>query len=474
MPSDLIPYKEWLKRTSVLGKPRSKLLKALDDELRQYETSPGGGAAMWHIEQKLKAWQEDKGPGDMWRKNPRNKKDFAFEQLQTLLTKKSPEAGSMPAYLAADMDNARLGVLYLFGHTEVSSNIFNVILSGGLSVAGSALSYAGSPAGGGNAAASSAATNLGTAMVPGSALLDAAETGVWTASGSNDVQMHKRFLAWLEDFAKKVLDAMKEKFGSVDLTLSAIKNLLKVLAGVFMKNAAPFISAGLDIFKGLANTADATVRKLKSWSQGKGVEILPGHPSVIIDAIKKAMTLSLFEGLYQTLKGVGGVGLEFLTGAAATVINIVVAISETIITVIWRLVEIARMKKFFGEAKEHWETRDSIGFHKDYISFNRWYKEYALGTPALAILTLNSGICGDKMRYLRMYKADDTVVTQGEFTKGVVYLDGMKANGAKLLSGCGFNFGSNDKAVEGYLNLAKSHDRSGSTVWGHVLKFANA
>jgi len=466
MAGNLIPYKEWMKRTFVIGRPRSKLLKAIDDAIRQYENSPGGGVAMWNIEQKLKAWQSSKGPGDTWRSSARNKKDYAFDQLERALTGKGPEA-AMPDVLRADMDNARLGVLYLFGHTEVSSNIFNVALEGGLSVAGSALSYGGQD---------SAATNLGTVMVPGSALLDAAETGARGAATPELGTMRARFLAWLEDFAKKIITALKEKFGDIDVTLAAIKNLLNVLAGVFLKNAAPFISAGLDIFKGLANTGDATVRRLKSWWQGRGVAVLPGHPSVVVDAIKKAMTLSIFEGLYQVLKGAGGVGLEFLTGAASTIINIVVAITETVIKIIWRLVEIGRMKTFFREARRHWQTHGigASAFHRDYVRFNRWYKQYALSIPALAILTLNSGICGDKMRFLRMFKADDTVVSQADFDKGVTYVDGLKANGARLLDACGYDFGSDDKMVGSLLSFAKTHGGARDGVWDHVLKFANA
>ena len=63
---------------------------------------------------------------------------------------------------------------------------------------------------------------------------------------------------------------------------------------------------------------------------------------------------------------------------------------------------------------------------------------------------------------------------QGGFTKGVVYLDVMQANVSELLDDCDFNFGSGDLAVVGYLKLAQSLNRSGSTACGHVLKFANA
>lgn len=55
-----------------------------------------------------------------------------------------------------------------------------------------------------------------------------------------------------------------------------------------------------------------------------------------------------------------------------------------------------------------------------------------------------------------------------------MYLDVMQANVSELLDDCDFNFGSGDLAVVGYLKLAQSLNRSGSTACGHVLKFANA
>ena len=81
--------------------------------------------------------------------------------------------------------------------------------------------------------------------------------------------------------------------------------------------------------------------------------LLAGHPSVIVDALKRAMTLSLFEGLYQTLKGAGNLAMT-ATGAGAVaslVVSVVIALAEMAIKMIWRMVELARMDKFFARAK---------------------------------------------------------------------------------------------------------------------------
>ncbi|SAL03692.1 hypothetical protein AWB78_06657 [Caballeronia calidae] len=54
--------------------------------------------------------------------------------------------------------------------------------------------------------------------------------------------------------------------------------------------------------------------------------------------------------------------------------------------------------------------RDAL--HTRPIAYNSWFKRYAVPIPALSVLTLNSGICGDKMHFLAMFKDNETIVTQ--------------------------------------------------------------
>ncbi len=482
MAAELPSLKEWTKRTTVLGTIRSRELKAIDQALERCETF-GGADAEWRLKQALEAWKRSKGPGDEWKKSARNRRDRVVEQLSALLEEGGGDTdtafGAVPDFMHADLVNARLGVLYLFGNMDVDSNLFNVVLEGGLSAAGGVLGYAGASteSGGlGNAAASIASTNLTTAMIPGSVILNAAEGAAYETRVSPEVRgVAQRVKAWLTQLAEKVWTTMKEKFGDIALTLSAVKNLVNICMGVFFKAAAPFVSGAMSTAKGLVNVIDAAFVRFRAWLQGRKVELAKGHPTVVISSIKQAMTLSLFQGLYQTLKGVGDMAMTTLSAGASMIVNVIVALGEMLIKVIWRLVEISHMDKVFQQAAAYWRNRDANdALHKRPFAFNAWFREAALRNPALSILTLNSGICGDKMIYLSMFTDGGREISKGEFEAGVRFVDNLKPWGAEYLGNCGYTFRSSSEMVGKLIGFAGSHADQRNKVWATVRKVANA
>jgi hypothetical protein len=142
------------------------------------------------------------------------------------------------------------------------------------------------------------------------------------------------------------------------------------------------------------------------------------------------------------------------------------------------VVELIVMRSFFRQARMHWEARlERSALHTRPIAFNSWFKRYALGIPALSVLALNSGICGDKMHFLAMFKDDSSIVSQTEFDAGVRYVDSLKVWGTDYLKDSGFAFASGDPVVTGLLKLATSHSeqtgRAGK-AWKATLGFLNA
>ena len=100
-----------------------------------------------------------------------------------------------------------------------------------------------------------------------------------------------------------------------------------------------------------------------------------------------------------------------------------------------------------------------------------------LVVPAIAVLTLNSGICGDKMVYLSMFNDHDVPITSQEFLRGASYLDHLKVWGVDYLDKCGYSFYSSDPFVAAILDHAKSHKRiltREDKVLSEVTKFATA
>ena len=507
---DLMTFAEWKKGTSVVLRTRSRELKAVDVSLEQYEHTP---TAMRHarVKEAFEAWKKSKGPGDAWKGSGRDK-----NQLATLLDQQlrgvgdTDVAGGAQAFMEPALINSRLGVLYLFGHLDCDDSIFKVVLDGAIDMTTASLDYAGGDT---NVAMGRASSGLSKAKGVAGAAAEKIEAKLRAPSGGATVtsqqllganvaaptdgklrQAFDKIKATLYEYAQKIWEAIraqlagaKQKFAglladpsaaALSMLPGALRKLCDLLAGKFLAAAAPLIGAGLDIAKGLANTIDSGVTKFKEWLSGRDVELLAGHPGTIVQAIRRAMWFSVGEGVYDTVKGGLKLGLEFASSGASAIGALVVAIVEALVKTIWRVIELVRMRSFFKQAAQYWDVRNEAGaLHTRPIAFNNWFKGYAVDMPALSVLALNSGVCGDKMHFLKMFKDDTAVITQAAFDGGCRYVDELKVWGSKFIEDAGYSFSSEDPVVTGLLKLAQSHTAEtgkAGKAWNAALGFLNA
>ncbi|MDH5540571.1 MAG: hypothetical protein OEY03_14315 [Rhizobacter sp.] len=507
----VMTFAEWKKGTARTLHTRSRELKAVDVALEQYEHTPSA-MRFARVKEAFGAWKKSKGPGDAWKGSARDQ-----NQIITLLDQQlrgvgdTDVAGGAQAFMEPALINSRLGALYLFGHMDCDDSVFKVALHGAIDLTTASLDYAG---GDSNVAMGQASSALGKGKDAAGKGADFVENKIRAASagggtvtsqqllGGNVVpptdgrmrQIWESIKATLYEYAQKIWDAIraqlagaKQKFADLlsDPAASALavlpgmlRKLCDLLAGKFLAAAAPFIGAGLDLAKGLANTIDSGVTKFKEWLSGRDVVLLAGHPGTIVQAIRRAMWFSVGEGLYDTVKGGLKLGLEFASSGASVIGALIVSIVEALVTTIWRVIEIIRMRGFFKQAAQYWQVRGEAGaLHTRPIAFNNWFKGYAVDMPALSVLALNSGVCGDKMHFLKMYSDDTSVIPQSAFDQGCKYVDELKVWGSKFLGDAGFSFSSQDPVVSGLLKLAQSHTKEtgkGAKAWNAALGFLNA
>jgi len=489
----LVSYDDWIKHTESLGARRSDALRALDGALRAYQTDKSA-AALTRVKNALAEWKKTQGAGDAWRKSRRNK-DGYVELLTTQVDKGGDTDsawGTTPNFMHENLINARLGVIYLFSHLTVSPRIFNVLLEGGLSIAGGALSYAGASDGLNNATANAVSTYQGVVMVPGNEILDAGWGAAKPLILKPDLQTRlmsamERVKRWFEDVAKGLLESLKEKW-QCELPASLVKAAIgAAVSATQTALASGLLSGALDLGKGLVVTVDAAITRFKAWKSSRDVEFSSGHPKMVVDTIHRAMTVSIGEGMWTALKGAANMGLAAASAGAGLIAGVLIAGAEMLAKLFWRLYETSRMRTFFEEAAEHWRNRDSgSALQRQPFAFARWYRKHVLLAPALAVLTLNSGICGDKMVYLSMFKDDGAQISSADFQAGAEHLDGLKVWGTKYLGETGFSFGANDEFVGKLLAFAKGGGKDGvvsahqenltggSWVWDKVVKVAKA
>ena len=203
--------------------------------------------------------------------------------------------------------------------------------------------------------------------------------------------------------------------------------------------------------------------------------IADGHPHAVLQSIKIAMNLSIMQGLWQTLKGAGNIGLAFATWGVSMIVGLVTSLTEMVVKVLWRIVETIKMKKVCAAANEYWRARGGPNaLHTRPFAFHNWFRESVLLLPALAVLTLNSGICGDKMVWLSMF-SNGAQISTAEFQKGSEYVDSLKPWGTDYLESCGFSFFSSEPLVAKVVNLTHEARMSGAEkVWSTVVKVAKA
>lgn len=447
----LTTYDDWMKRTAITFSSRSKELKTLDLVLQAFLAKK---ASRDSLKVAFDDWKRSRGQGLQWRRDERNRK-YAMDDLEMELTGVTYDPAAGPNEMLG-MDNARQGVLYLFSQMQVSSNLGNVLLEGGLS--------AGLSAGGASEAAKSITNSLN---IPGKVLTNAVETASHTAATS---AAH----SWLYSLGEKILAELKKKFSDIDVTLAALKDLINVLVKTLAQQAAPFVSAGLDLAKGLANTTDAVIQKFREWRDSFGVQLLPGHPTVIVDSIRKAMRMSIFMGLYETVRGAISMAAAIASAGGSALVDAITAAATALIKLIWRLYEMSGMRKFFAQAKQLWNEN-----HPKMVmtprKFLEWYRGPAMSFPPLAIMTLISGICGDKMRFLKVLTDDGAVMDANEFNRQAMYVDNLKRWGVDYLSKCAYEFNSGDPLIEKLLgNVRANMKLERHFLWDGLLKFLNA
>ena len=498
-----IDYRNWEKQTRRTFARRSPQMKKLDAAIKAYALAK----SQWGLDaitEALDAWKDAKGGGDAWKKSGRDR-NMAITLLDNQLSGKGDTDVAIGAqeFMAPALENTRLGVLYLFANLECDESIFKIALGGAVDVATGALDFSG---------ASTAKDVLGKLKTPASVLAEEAESRIVTREKPREVMSHNLLqepptpppltgalrAAWetikeaVLDYAKKIWAAICDGIGglggklmatienpaTMELSGGAIPGMLRkvcdVLIAHFFASIAPFVSGALDIAKGVSKTLSAGAAKFKEWWSGRRVVLMKGHPATIVEAIRKAMWMSVGEGMYETLKGTAKIAIDAAAAGASAIFSLIVTICEAVGKAAMRIYEVVKMRGFFREARQLWTVRaEDNALHKQPIAFNQWFKGHVLSVPVLAVLALNSGIVGDKMHFVQMFRDDDSVIGQSQFDHACSYVDGLKQWGSGYLGKTGFEFSSKDPMTAGLLSLATSHG-SPSSTGGKVWNVVNA
>jgi hypothetical protein len=457
LPTLPFTYAQWKKDTDLkvsLTDPTGKAkFGVLDKAVEAYAGVPSP-AALTSVRDALLDWTtyKDKSGGqDAWKKSDRNKKLTITALYNAIIGTGDNDAGfGIPDFMSEGMLNARLGILYLFGNLSCDEGKYRIITSGLLDLNSK-----------GDGAVSKAVRRS----------IEADDCVVPPPKGSAErMALRARVSRTLQGIASSVTQAVFAQVAAdepdeTDAKLNDIwetipgglEMVCELIAEKVMDEMVPFLSNGVAATTGLLKALHDGSDRFVVFVQGRKVALVPGVPTTTIDGIKRAMDHAVLTDVYEVLKGGGNLALDGLTaGIAGEITGIACSAVETLVAFARKAHDFYRIRLFLNDAKALWVQRDRpTSLHRQPYAFNRWYRKAAMRVPVIPVLTLNSGVCGDKMRLLCMFTQEGEVITQQNFDKGVAYIDKVKGWGSAYLADSPYTFTSEDKLVAELIKPAK-------------------
>jgi hypothetical protein len=505
-------YQEWLRETSQTMQARGRILKSLDYMLDLYIRRPSL-AALQLVRLWLDEWKREQGPGNAWMHSKRNAGSGAFVRLHKDLGGRDNDAVfGTPSFMTSDLINARLGLLYLFGNLRCDDRNFKIVTSGVLDLTIASLNFPASSTNNEKLYGSGAALSLAKPELAAGAefidkrlkLREQQRTVSYTQLFESPTTPSLR--EGTREYNRKISELLLAMGMEVEQTLqdASIKEAASnapnkqstaskvadkawaiapgklrpacdLLANTFYAHSTA-LGYGIGVLSSVVASIEAGTARFKEWRHGQGIEVMQGHPSTIIQAIRGAMNQRVAGSLYQLLKNSALLSLQIATTGVALLAALIASLLETLIDMVWRLFDIKRMQSFFIQAHEHWLSRDQAwALHMQPIMFNNWFKRYAVTTPTISALALNSGICGSKMNFLKMFSDSGMVINQSTFDAGVHYVDELKGWGSQCLESSGYTFSSDDALVSALIKPGYRPPEGfiKKRLWGSFKAFIN-
>jgi hypothetical protein len=340
----------------------------------------------------------------------------------------------------SDMENARLGVVYLLANLKVSSSLAAMAKEVYREGAGA-----------------EGAKQLKKQLLPA----DTGNTETFWSTLSDQVKVDFSF--------GPVGDALEE--AKKVLYPQIVQQLGGILASV--KSVATGTKKAIDNFRRLAR-----IKELLD-----GVNIMEGAPSIMAERVTKLVNDDAWDGVATAAVSAAKAAFEGLTAGVGQAVTAIGNAIYALYKFVKRYFERKRIEATCAKAREYWHTQTESGaIQKDAKAFGRWFADVTKESPILAALTLTSGICGDAQRFVYLYpltltKWQNDVVDQlrkDAFARAVRGLDKLKRCASRLIREYELNFGSDDKMVAGLLTHGKEidliHDESVSGLKAWLFK----
>lgn len=327
---------------------------------------------------------------------------------------------------AAEMADARQGALYFLANLSVEDVMPDISMTGTILHAAVGSEHVLEDLGGfANWTMSHAAA---AHLTLGNQLLSAGHISLMVA---------QKIDREISDFLTKVLHKLSQVFGPYSQTVEGLLRKISVqglsaLAGKIIASIPGWnyvqIAGGIydDVRKVLRNAYSVF---MQLWS-GYEVNLLGGHPDIIAAALARHSATSAAIGVVGlTRKGgkIAALATDGLTAVGSTIYTLIDTAVFAIVKFIEAKIQKYLLQRALKKAKKDWSIRESsVSMIYNHDRFSRWFRRAVIPCPVLAALVLRSGFVAHPYRFLRLFVADQSIVTQAAYGKGVKHIQQLK------------------------------------------------
>lgn len=142
------------------------------------------------------------------------------------------------------------------------------------------------------------------------------------------------------------------------------KQAINFVLSVVIKQAAGYISNGIDVAKGLVKTVDAAATRVASYLNRRKLVINPGHPEEIANTLEKSMTMGVLGGLAGVLTAAAKTTVAVILPGAGFLVSALLSGIEWLVKFMYQLWERSKIKEFLQSARVHFEQERTRALDK--------------------------------------------------------------------------------------------------------------
>ena len=243
----------------------------------------------------------------------------------------------------------------------------------------------------------------------------------------------------VNEIAKSIQEWLVGKFNveaaTAELAVQHVRYNLPTLISQIKDEITGAGSDTKDLAMGLVTAVSKSIEYFNLRHAGQGVVLESGHPDIIATSIKNSVARDALKGLGEAALAGAKMALSAATAGVGEIINKIAGVIKLLLEFAVRFCDALELKKVLADAKNKWTThKQKDAIQKSPGEFADWFQEVVHHSPVCAALVMNCGVAGDAMSFLQVLTDQgNTVVTQGQFDKGVTFLNALKSSASDLI-----------------------------------------